>query len=398
MNSEYNLHLEVDIRKKLKDFSLDISFEAGRGCLGILGPSGCGKSMTLKSIAGIIRPDQGRIALRYAQGEAAGGRVLYDSALKINEKPQVRRVGYLFQNYALFPGMTVEQNIMVGLKGGRGNAGLRRRRPMSGEARQQKVSEMVERFRLQGLEKRFPGQLSGGQQQRVALARSLAYEPEALLLDEPFSAMDTYLREGLRLELADALKDYDGVTIMVTHDRDEAYQLCDSLLLLDRGSVLAGGKTRDIFQCPITCQAARLTGCKNISRIGRLGPRRIKALDWGGLELTTDRDVDGSITAVGIRAHDFEPLSDGEAEQWKGRENGNLIQKAKNMVPLLVPLFISAFRRANDLAMAMEARCYHGGEHRTQMKPLHYEKRDYAAYGILVAYLAVGVAFRVAGL
>ena len=164
MNSEYNLHLEVDIRKKLKDFSLDISFEAGRGCLGILGPSGCGKSMTLKSIAGIIRPDQGRIALRYAQGEAAGGRVLYDSALKINERPQVRRVGYLFQNYALFPGMTVEQNIMVGLKGGRGNAGLRRRRPMSGEARQQKVSEMVERFRLQGLEKRFPGQLSGGQQ------------------------------------------------------------------------------------------------------------------------------------------------------------------------------------------------------------------------------------------
>ena len=143
MNSEYNLHLEVDIRKKLKDFSLDISFEARRGCLGILGPSGCGKSMTLKSIAGIIRPDQGRIALRYAQGEAAGGRVLYDSALKINERPQVRRVGYLFQNYALFPGMTVEQNIMVGLKGGRGNGGLRRRRPMSREAGEQKVSEMV---------------------------------------------------------------------------------------------------------------------------------------------------------------------------------------------------------------------------------------------------------------
>ena len=218
MNSEYNLHLEVDIRKKLKGFSLDISFEAGRGCLGILGPSGCGKSMTLKSIAGIIRPDEGRIALRYAQGEAAGGRVLYDSALKINEKPQVRRVGYLFQNYALFPGMTVEQNIMVGLKGGRGNVGLRRRRPMSREAGEQKVSEMVERFRLHGLEKRYPGQLSGGQQQRVALARSLAYEPEALLLDEPFSAMDTYLREGLRLELAGALKEYDGVTIMVTHD------------------------------------------------------------------------------------------------------------------------------------------------------------------------------------
>ena len=326
MNSEYNLHLEVDIRKKLKDFSLDISFEAGRGCLGILGPSGGGKSVTLKSIAGIIRPDQGRIALRYAQGEAAGGRVLYDSALKINERPQVRRVGYLFQNYALFPGMTVEQNIMVGLKGGRGNAGIRRRRPMSGEARKQKVSEMVERFRLQGLEKRFPGQLSGGQQQRVALARSLAYEPEALLVDEPFSAMDTYLREGLRLELADALKDYDGVTVMVTHDRDEAYQLCDNLLLMDRGCVLAAGRTRDIFQNPVTCRAARLTGCKNISRIERLGERRIRAVDWDGLELATDRPVGDDITGVGIRAHDFEPLSESSARAYMEREDANLIK------------------------------------------------------------------------
>ena len=210
-------------------------------------------------------------------------------------------------------------------QGGR-KAVSRKRQPLTQKEKDGKVREMLSRFRLEGLEQRYPAQLSGGQQQRVALARILAYGPEVLLLDEPFSAMDTYLREGLRLELASVLKDYDGVSVMVTHDRDEAYQLCDSLLLLDRGSVLASGKTRDIFQCPITCQAARLTGCKNISRIGRLGPRRIKALDWGGLELTTDRDVDGSITAVGIRAHDFEPLSDGEAEQWKGRENGNLIQ------------------------------------------------------------------------
>ena len=126
------------------------------------------------------------------------------------------------------------------------------------------------------------------QQQRVALARSLAYEPEALLFDEPFSAMDTYLREGLRLELADALKDYDGVTIMVTHDRDEAYQLCDNLLLMDRGCVLAAGRTRDIFQNPVTCRAARLTGCKNISRIERLGERRIRAVDWDCLLYTSE--------------------------------------------------------------------------------------------------------------
>ena len=209
IQTEHSLQLGVEIKKKLKEFDLDISFSAGKGCLGILGPSGCGKSMTLKSIAGIVTPDSGRIALQYDEkGKAAGGRVLYDSALKINEKPQMRRVGYLFQNYALFPNMSVEENIAAGLKGM--------------EKKKAKVGEMIERFRLTGLEKRYPGQLSGGQQQRVALARILAYEPEALLLDEPFSAMDTYLREGLRLELSKVLADYDGVSVMVTHDRDEA--------------------------------------------------------------------------------------------------------------------------------------------------------------------------------
>lgn len=327
VHSEHNLCLGVEIKKKMKEFSLDIEFQAGKGCLGLLGPSGCGKSMTLKSIAGIMRPDSGRIAIQYAQGEAAGGRVLYDSSLKVNERPQVRRVGYLFQNYALFPNMTVEENIRTGLDsaGGR-KAVLRKRRPLSQKEKNDKVREVTGRFRLEGLEKRYPGQLSGGQQQRVALARILAYEPEVLLLDEPFSAMDTYLREGLRLELGRVLKDYDGVSVLVTHDRDEAYQLCDNLLLLDRGRVLAGGRTRELFQSPVTCQAARLTGCKNISRIRRLGERRVMALDWGGVELATALPVDDSITAVGIRAHDFEPLSDGEADRWRTRENGNLIE------------------------------------------------------------------------
>lgn len=326
VSSEHDLRLGVEIEKKLKEFSLDLAFEAGKGCLGILGPSGCGKSMTLKSIAGIVRPDSGRIALQYAQGEAAGGRVLYDSSLKVNQKPQVRRVGYLFQNYALFPNMTVEQNIATGLKaaGGRLPAS-RMRQPLTAREKEDKVREMIQRFCLEGLEKRYPSQLSGGQQQRAALARILAYEPEVLLLDEPFSAMDTYLKEGLRMELARVIGDYDGVTVMVTHDRDEAYQLCDNLLLLDRGRVLAGGSTRSIFNDPVSCQAARLTGCKNISRIERLGERRVRALDWGGLELVTEKAVDETITAVGIRAHDFEPLSEGEAASWKQEEKGNLI-------------------------------------------------------------------------
>ena len=311
--------LQVSIRKKLKGFELDMVFHTGRGCLGILGPSGCGKSMTLKSIAGIVTPDAGRIALQYAAGEAAGGRVLYDSSLKINERPQNRQVGYLFQSYALFPNMTVEENIRTGLKS------RRMRRVLTSAGAQKRVQEMVKRFGLQGLEKRYPAQLSGGQQQRAALARIMAYKPEVILLDEPFSAMDSHLREKLRLELAALLKEYDGISILVTHDRDEAYQLCDSMILMDQGRVLSSGKTRELFLNPRTCMAARLTGCKNISRIRRIGTCRIEALDWGGLVLSTSEPVGDEVTAVGIRAHDFEPLSQTQAEELQGREGENLI-------------------------------------------------------------------------
>ena len=327
IDTERNLHLGVEIRKKLKGFELEMNFQAKRGCMGILGPSGCGKSMTLKSIAGIVTPDAGRIALQYAQGEAAGGRVLFDSSLRINECPQARRVGYLFQNYALFPNMSVEENIVAGLKGkwARKAVGGRRPATLSGEAIKRRAAEMIERFRLGGLEKRYPAQLSGGQQQRVALARIMAYEPEVVLFDEPFSAMDTHLREKLRLELLEMLKKYDGISILVTHDRDEAYQLCKTMLLMDQGRVLAGGNTMDLFKNPVTCKAARFTGCKNISRIERLGDGRIRALDWKGLELFADRPIGEEITAVGIRAHDFEPLSAGEAEGFAGRRDANLI-------------------------------------------------------------------------
>lgn len=320
IESEHKPCLGVEIKKKLRGFDLEIAFEAGAGCLGILGPSGCGKSMTLKSVAGIVTPDSGRIALRYSMGEAAGGRVLYDSSLKVNLRPQERRVGYLFQNYALFPNMTVEENIMAGL-GTRQYKGA----GMTTERKRTIAWNMMKRFRLDGLGKRYPGQLSGGQQQRVALARILAYEPEVLLLDEPFSAMDTYLREGLRLELKRAMAGYGGGAVLVTHDRDEAYQLCDNLLLMDRGKLLASGRTRELFQNPVTCKAARLTGCKNISRIQRIGERRVRAIDWGGLELETAKPVPGTATAVGIRAHDFEPLSASLAEELKGKPGANLI-------------------------------------------------------------------------
>ncbi len=302
------LVLKAEIRKRLKEFELDVRFTAKKGCLGILGPSGCGKSMTLKSIAGIVRPDSGKITF---QGSGMGReKAFYDSGRKMDLPPRKRRVGYLFQNYALFPNMTVEQNVVAGLRTGN---------------RREKAREMIGRFRLEGLEKRYPRQLSGGQQQRVALARILAYEPDVLLFDEPFSAMDTFLREKLRLELTKALKSYDGVSVLVTHDRDEAYQLCDRLMLLDQGKMLAYGPTQDIFANPGTCQAARLTGCKNISRIERLGPYRVRALDWGGLELATGEAVGEDVTAIGIRAHDFEPLGQAEAENWDRPEPINRI-------------------------------------------------------------------------
>lgn len=316
MGADSAMVLYAEIRKQLKEFSLNLSFSAGGGCLGILGSSGCGKSLTLKAIAGIIRPDQGRIVLK-REGETGSETVFFDSQSHICVSPQKRRVGYLFQDYALFPNMTIEENILSGLNGGR----MRR----AGDKEKRRIQEMIERFCLLGLEGRYPGQLSGGQQQRAALARIFAYQPEILLMDEPFSAMDSFLKEGLRLELLSILQEFEGVSILVTHDRDEVFQLCPNLLLMDQGRILTAGKTRDIFRNPRFVRAARLTGCKNISRIERLGLHRVRALDWKGIELVTEEAVEEEITFIGIRAHDFCALSDEQAEAWKEREDKNLI-------------------------------------------------------------------------
>ena len=281
-----NKLLKVNIQKKLKEFDLKVDFELEHGRLGILGPSGCGKSMTLKSIAGIIDPDSGVISLTTDEET-----VYFDSNNKINLKPQIRNVGYLFQNYALFPNMTVEENIAVGL---------------SEDDDGKTVSEMIRRFRLEGLEKRYPRQLSGGQQQRVALARIMAYGPDVILLDEPFSAMDTYLKEQLRIELVNLLNNFDGLSILVTHDRDEAFQFCDELLILDEGKIIAKGNTYDIFENPRKVQVARLTGCKNISKIEVMDEYHVKSLDWGVIFEVSEK-ISPNITHIGIRAHDFSP-------------------------------------------------------------------------------------------
>lgn len=279
-----NKSLKVNIQKKLKEFDLDVDFELKKECLGILGPSGCGKSMTLKSVAGIVTPDRGVVSLTTDEET-----IYYDSNNKINLKPQKRNVGYLFQNYALFPNMTVEENVAIGL-------------PKNHD--EKIVSDMIKRFHLEGLEKRYPRQLSGGQQQRVALARILAYGPDVILLDEPFSAMDTFLRGQLRIELVNLLKDFDGFSILVTHDRDEVFQFCDELLILDKGKIIAEGNTHEVFENPRKVQVARLTGCKNISKVEIVDEYHVKSLDWG-ITLELSEKVSSNITHIGIRAHDF---------------------------------------------------------------------------------------------
>ena len=279
-----NRLLKVNIQKKLKEFDLDVGFELKKGCLGILGPSGCGKSMTLKSIAGIVDPDNGFVSLTTDKET-----VYFDSNNKINIKPQKRNVGYLFQNYALFPNMTVEENVAAGLEK---------------DHDEKIVYDMIKRFHLDGLEKRYPRQLSGGQQQRVALARILAYGPDVILFDEPFSAMDTYLKEQLRVELVNLLNSFDGLSILVTHDRDEAFQFCDELLILDEGQIIAKGDTRELFEDPKKVQVARLTGCKNISKIEIIDDYHLKSLDWGCIFEVSEK-ISPNITHIGIRAHDF---------------------------------------------------------------------------------------------
>lgn len=237
------MSLVVDIEKKLGSFLLRSKFETGSGTMALLGASGCGKSVTLKCIAGIMTPDKGRIVL--------DGETLFDSEKHIDLTPQRRQVGYLFQQYALFPNMTVLQNIQCGIRSG------------SRGEKQQRASEQLRRFRLEGLEKKYPAQLSGGQQQRVALARILASEPRAILLDEPFSALDGYLKWNLEMELADFLSDFSGPILWVSHDLGECFRSCRSVCIMDNGASLPVTDMETLVHHPATQCAARLVGLRN---------------------------------------------------------------------------------------------------------------------------------------
>lgn len=279
------MSLFVDIHKQLGDFHLDVAFETQGGIMGLLGASGSGKSKTLQCIAGIIKPDCGRVIVN--------GRTLFDDVHKVNESVQTRRIGYLFQNYALFPNMTVAENIDCGV-----------RREIEKSEHLRIVAAMIDRLRLNGLENRKPAQLSGGQQQRVALGRILVNEPDILLLDEPFSALDSYLKEQVITEISDILNQFGKDVIVVTHSRDEAYQLCRTIAILDQGRLDVMGPTKDLFADPQTREAAILTGCKNIVSAVKSGPRQVYVQQWG-TTFETGQDVKDGLIAIGIRGHSF---------------------------------------------------------------------------------------------
>ena len=283
------MSLLVDIYKKLGKFTLDVSFETPGGVTGLLGASGSGKSMTLKCIAGIEKPDRGKIVL--------DGLTLFDSDSRINLTPQERKVGYLFQNYALFPNMNARQNILCGLRG------------ESKNEKERKLSEILGMTQLRGLEKHKPHQLSGGQQQRVALARILIGNPRLLMLDEPFSSLDSHLRGQLQIQLQELLKQFGKDVLMVTHSRDEAYRLCKRIALIDSGGIIVHKDTKELFADPESRQAAIITGCKNIVEAHKTGEFEAEVPGWG-VRLTTAKPVRDGLCAIGIRAHYFDPASE----------------------------------------------------------------------------------------
>ncbi|MDU5914031.1 MAG: ATP-binding cassette domain-containing protein [Anaerococcus vaginalis] len=274
--------LEVDIKKNFENFKLDAKFTNENGILGILGASGSGKSLTLKAIAGIIKPDYGKIILN--------GRILFDKDKKINIPTKDRKVAYLFQDYALFPNMTVYENVKTGLRVKNGNF-------------EKIIDKKLEELHIDHIKNKHPDMISGGEKQRAALARILVNEPEILLLDEPYSAIDGYLRWSIELEVRKIIEEYKIPTLFVSHDRDEIYRMCDDIVVMAKGKSESKKRTKELFHNPETIAAAELSGCKNFSEIEKIGENFYKLKAWD-LNLYLEKDYDEKF--IGIRGHDIE--------------------------------------------------------------------------------------------
>lgn len=279
------MSLVLDIKKAYPDFSLDVRLEAAGERVALLGASGCGKSCTLRCIAGVETPDEGRIAVN--------GVTFFDSARGINLSPQQRKCALLFQNYQLFPNLSVADNVLAGVEG-----------RLSREGRDELARRYLSFFGMAGYADRYPARLSGGQQQRVALARMLAARPAIYMFDEPFSALDSFLKSALEQNLLDLFSVIDSTVLYVSHDIDEACRLCERICVLHSGRVEEDGTVEQVVQRPQTLAALRLTGCKNTSLARKVGDTLVEALDWG-MTFDVGAPVADDVAYLGVRANYF---------------------------------------------------------------------------------------------
>jgi molybdate transport system ATP-binding protein len=284
------MSLEVDIKKTFGSYTLDVSFTAEDEVFGLLGASGCGKSLTMRSIAGIETPDEGRIVVN--------GKVFFDSEKGINLKPQERKTALLFQNYMLFPNLTVEQNVAAGIP-----------KDTPKDERDRIVAEELQRFDVAAFGKRYPAQLSGGQQQRVALARMLAARPGILMLDEPFSALDSHLKSVLEQNLTGLFEMFEGTILYVSHDIDEAVRFCDSIAVMEQGKLMEVDKGRELIESPKSLAGIKLGGCKNAPDAEYVDDHTVYCPQWG-VEIHTEQVVPRDVKAIGLRAFNLQ-LADG---------------------------------------------------------------------------------------
>lgn len=277
--------LECKIKKAFKNFYLDTDFLMQDSRLGLLGPSGSGKSLTLKALAGLIRPDSGKIILN--------GRTLFDSEKKINLKPQERRVGFLFQDYALFPNFTVEENVRAGLRDNKAD-----------------IEEKLNEMRIFHIRDKYPDQISGGERQRTALCRILVNDPEILLFDEPFSALDEYLRSEIEEEVMKFIDTYKLKTILVSHNKEEVYRICDSIVSISSGKTNSVKTRSEFFENPTNITEAKLIGIKNYSTFD-MKDNEILLKAWG-ISIKTSRKFDGEIIGIKNKGINLssDPLND----------------------------------------------------------------------------------------
>jgi molybdate transport system ATP-binding protein len=236
-------------------------------------------------------------------------------------------VGLLFQNYALFPNMNVRQNLMTGL------LPYEKDKKKAAKA----IKDMMDKFSLTGLEDHKPSQLSGGQQQRVALARIFLSKPRMLMLDEPFSALDEYLRWNLEMELSDILREFGGSTLFVSHSREEIYRICDRVCVMDQGKSSAVIPVKQMFSAPESKAAALLSGCKNYSKVKRMGEMQIYAGDWG-VTFDYHGEMPESFGYIGVRSHYIYPVLSSQVSEWTNVFCGKIVKIVEDVFSMVIML------------------------------------------------------------